>query len=103
MASNPPCMIEGCEVPSTFIGTFFETGQSVTVCEGHFVMFAAGTLEAMTGVPVSDIIAAAFGEPEAEPEDPTSDDVPASSESLESSEVPTGTDDTEPADTPIHD
>ena len=96
-------MVEGCEVPSTFIGTFFETGQSVTVCEGHFVMFAAGTLEAMTGIPVSDIIAATFGEAEAEAEDPTSDDVPASSESLESSEVPTGTDETDATDTPDHD
>ena len=84
MAQNPPCMIEGCETPSTFTGTFFSNGQSITVCEEHFVAFAGGTLEAMTGVPVLDIIAtsAAGGEAEAEgPTDEAGETGPTSSES----------------------
>jgi len=64
-------MIEGCERPSSFTGTFFSNGQSITVCDEDFVIFAAGTLEAMTGVPVGDIIALAqSGELEV-PEAPT--------------------------------
>jgi hypothetical protein len=53
----PACMIEECPNGATFTGTFFETGTSVTVCGEHFVDFAAGTLEAMTGIPVTMLIA----------------------------------------------
>ena len=51
--ANPACTIEGCGQPATFIGTFFDTGLSVTVCGDHFIDFAAGTLEAMTEIPVT--------------------------------------------------
>ena len=54
--ANPPCMIEECEIPATFTGTFFKTGQSIVVCGDHFVDFAAVTLESVTGVPVTMLI-----------------------------------------------
>ena len=66
MAANPPCQFEGCEEPATFTGTFFDSGLSVIVCGDHFVAFAGGTLEALTGVPVLDIIATVGAEPEVE-------------------------------------
>jgi hypothetical protein len=49
-------MVDGCDNPATFTGTFFEDGTSVTVCESDFVNFAAGVLEAMTNVPVTMLI-----------------------------------------------
>jgi hypothetical protein len=54
--ASPPCMIEECESVATFTGTFFESGLSVVVCGDHFIDFAAGTLEAMTGVPITALI-----------------------------------------------
>lgn len=56
MAQNPACMIEDCATPATFIGTFFDTGDSIKVCGDHFVEFMAGTLEAITGIPVTMLI-----------------------------------------------
>lgn len=41
---------------AVFTGTFFESGLSVMVCGDCFVSFAAGTLEAMTGVPVGMLL-----------------------------------------------
>lgn len=54
--ANPACMNEGCPNESIFIGTIFETGQSIVVCSDHFIQFCAGMLEAMTGVPVTMLI-----------------------------------------------
>ena len=54
--ANPPCQIEECPDPATFIGTFFSDGSSITVCEAHFIDFAATMLEALTGVPVTLLI-----------------------------------------------
>lgn len=56
--ANPACMVPDCQVAATFTGTFFETGQSITVCVDHFVEFAAGTLQAMTGAEVLAFLAA---------------------------------------------
>lgn len=65
---------------AVFTGTFFDSGQSVTVCSECFVSFAAGTLQAITGAPIGDVLAAfeadpnLFGETATEP---TTDDVVA--------------------------
>lgn len=50
------CMFEECPNVATFTGTFLENGSSVTVCGDHFIDFAAGTLEGMTGIPVTTLI-----------------------------------------------
>lgn len=50
------CMFEECPNLATFTGTFLENGSSVTVCGDHFVDFAAGTLEGITGIPVTTLI-----------------------------------------------
>jgi hypothetical protein len=89
-------MFEGCEHLATFTGTFFETGASVLLCEDHFVDFAAGTLEAITGIPVPLLITLppdTFGEVIAA--DSLDDDLPPTTP-VESSEV--GTDDDPVAD-----
>lgn len=74
--ANPQCMYPECEQAALFTGTFFQNGTSVTVCSDHFVDFAAGTLEAMTGAPVIDFLAGGPGAvletvvaPEASPSD----------------------------------
>ena len=77
MASNPPCMNDDGNA-AIFVGTNFDTGESVTVCPACMVSFCAAIVEGMTGVPVSALIdAAQSGEidlidagpaPEAQPE-----------------------------------
>src|ERR1700693_273150 len=54
--ANPACTFGECGQSATFTGTFFDSGLSVIVCGDHFVEFAAGTLEAMTGIPVTLLI-----------------------------------------------
>lgn len=89
--ANPPCMYPDCEQSATFTGTFFESGQSITVCGDHFIDFAAGTLQAMTGAPIIDFLASAPTEVEDDDDDvenPTAEPGPTSEESSE-----VGTDD----------
>jgi hypothetical protein len=54
--ANPQCTFGECPLAATFTGTFFETGQSVMLCGDHFIDFAAGMLEGMTGIPVTALI-----------------------------------------------
>lgn len=54
--ANPQCTFGECPNAATFTGTFFETGVSVMICGDHFIDFAAGMLEAMTGIPVTALI-----------------------------------------------
>jgi len=42
-----------------FVGTNFDTGQSITVCPPCLVSFCATIVEGMTGVPVAALIDAA--------------------------------------------
>lgn len=39
-----------------FVGTFLTDGTSVAVCEEHVVEFFAGTLQALTGKPVLELL-----------------------------------------------
>jgi hypothetical protein len=89
--ANPSCMFEGCATPAVFVGTFFEDGNTVTVCGNHFVEFAAGTLEAMTGAPVIDFINGIIPDAEAVVASLETDPNDPGPTSPESSEV--GTDD----------
>jgi len=43
MASNPPCMANDGE-SAVFTGTFFDSGQSVTLCNEHLVAFCTTML-----------------------------------------------------------
>lgn len=58
MASNPPCMSEDGNA-AIFVGTNFETGDSVTLCPTCLVSWCATIVEGLTGVPVSALIDAA--------------------------------------------
>jgi len=83
--ANPPCQFDDGNA-AVFIGTNFDTGESVTLCPPCLVSWCATIVEGMTGVPVSALIdAARSGELGSPPQDTTEDS--------------TSEDSTEPADT----
>ena len=67
MAGLPPCMMEDSN-GAIFTGTFFETGQTVTVCATCLQDFMETMLTSMTNVPVHDVIASLLATIEDEPE-----------------------------------
>ena len=63
MANNPACMSnDGAE--AAFIGTFFDSGDSVTVCGDCLVGFCASIVKGITGLDVPGMLAS--GPPSAE-------------------------------------
>ncbi len=55
MASNPACQSEDGNV-AVFIGTNLDTGDSQVLCPSCLLQFCATIVQAMTGVPVPDLI-----------------------------------------------
>lgn len=53
----PPCQADDGNT-AVFIGTFFDSGVTVTLCDEHLVAFLAYQLQAMTGVPAAPFLAA---------------------------------------------
>jgi len=53
--ANPPCQFDDGNA-AVFIGTNFDTGESVTLCPPCLVSWCATIVEGMTGVPVSALI-----------------------------------------------
>jgi len=52
MAQNPPCQFNDGH-SAMFVGTFFESGLSITTCADHFVSFLESSLRAMITEPLT--------------------------------------------------